>query len=167
MPTLQLPLLQASYYATTESQDLNHKGTDSKEGCEVRGEITRYLNSPFSNLTPTSCISRLCGSNLFWFRTASDLRAIGHHGVLGNHHDAVADVVVRAVEVRRLAFRRDGDLVADARILVDNALLDLAVAANAHAGDAAVFSRFQLSISLVEILAHQDAMADRRVRVDT
>ena len=56
-----------------------------------------------------------------------------NHGILGNDDDAVADEVEFVVQIFRLAGGRDGDVVADARVLVNDGVLDLAIRADADA----------------------------------
>ena len=56
-----------------------------------------------------------------------------HHAVLGNDHDAVADEVERVVHVLRLALGRDGHVVPDARVLINDGVLDARVLTDADA----------------------------------
>ena len=56
-----------------------------------------------------------------------------NHGVLRDDHDAVADEIKLVVHVFRLAGGRDGHVVPDARVLVNDGVLDLAVLADADA----------------------------------
>src|SRR5258705_1368169 len=62
----------------------------------------------------------------------SDHGAVPDHGVLGNDHDPIADVVVGTVEKGRLPSRRDPHVVADPGILVDDRPLDPRAVADAH-----------------------------------
>src|SRR5438270_7193195 len=83
----------------------------------------------------------------------SNPRAIRDHATLGNDDDAVADVIVRRVEILRLAVRRDYHAVADARVFVDDRVVDHAVAADAQLRAAAV-----RVVHVVEVRPHDDAL---------
>src|SRR4051794_19605047 len=63
----------------------------------------------------------------------SNHRAVRDDAVLGNNHDAVADEIQWMVHVLRLARRRDDDVVPDARVLVDDRVVDPRVGADADA----------------------------------
>ena len=58
---------------------------------------------------------------------------MGNGGVLGNDDDAVPDVIILVVHLLRLAFRRDAAVVPNARVLVDDGIGDLGVAAHPDA----------------------------------
>src|SRR5436305_13465981 len=54
----------------------------------------------------------------------SNQGAVGHHAVLGDDHDALADVVAIAVLLLDAGFVDDAHAASDARVLVDNGVLD-------------------------------------------
>src|SRR5262249_48810210 len=64
----------------------------------------------------------------------SDHGAVGDHAVLGHDHDAVTDVVPRAVGLLDAGAVLDPDGAADADVLVEDRALDHAVLANADRG---------------------------------
>src|SRR5258706_15721620 len=52
--------------------------------------------------------------------------------ILWNHDDTIANVIERVVEILRCVAGRDNAVVADARVFVDDGVLDPAIAANAE-----------------------------------
>src|ERR1700679_2529566 len=96
----------------------------------------------------------------------SNHRAIRNHGVLRNDDDAVADVVALVVEVFRLAGGRDGHVIADARIFINDGILNFAIFTDAQARFALALVAFDGVLRLVIIAADHDDPVQLRARAD-
>ena len=64
-------------------------------------------------------------------RCGSDHGSVRDDSVLGHNHDAIANVIKRVIGILRLSRRGDHDVVPDARVLVDDRVLNSRVRADA------------------------------------
>jgi len=86
----------------------------------------------------------------------SNHRSVGDDGVFGNDDDAVADVIKCVVELFRFAGGRNRYVAPDARVFVNDGVLDFAVCADAEARLAIAFVRFDGFLRFVIIAAEDD-----------
>jgi len=77
-------------------------------------------------------------------------------GFFGDDDDAVADVIKFVVNFVRLAGGRDDDVVSDARVLVNDGVLNFAMGADANARLAFAFEFVHRFLRLVIIAAESD-----------
>ena len=86
--------------------------------------------------------------------------------VFGDDDDAVADEVFFVIHVFRLASGRDGDVVPDARIFINDGILNLAVRADAQARQAGLFMPLDGFMRFVVIAAEGDDAVQFRAVLD-
>src|SRR5262245_41457339 len=126
-------------------------------GAPRRGRRGSTAGTPRAARERESCGRWLAGSND---------RPVGNHRVLGNDHDAVADVVVGAIAVARAHVVADAHPPTHPSVLVDDGVLDDAVGPDAD-------TRLPLSLELLEVLgalvdvrSQDQAVADARALGD-
>src|SRR6266540_2277434 len=85
----------------------------------------------------------------------SDHAAVADDAVLGDDHDALADEVAVPVVLLDSGFVDDADVAADARVLVDDRVLDHGAGADADRGNAARLGLAHLIERLVDIGADE------------
>jgi hypothetical protein len=93
-------------------------------------------------------------------------RAVRNHGVLRDDHDAVADEIKLVIHVFRLAGGRDGHVVPDACVFVNDGILDLAMFADADARLAFALILRDGFRRLVIVAAEDDDAVQFRTRAD-
>src|SRR5688572_19538049 len=96
----------------------------------------------------------------------SDHRAVPDDAVLGDDDDALANEVAVAVRLFDPAFIDDAHAAPDARVLVDDGVLDHRFGADAHRRHAARLGRAHLVQRLVVVGADEQAVLDLDARPD-
>ena len=84
----------------------------------------------------------------------SDNRARWDYRVLGHHHDPVTNIIIGPLRLLHASAIGYADLVADARVFVDNRLVNRRIGANANIGNALGGIAFEIRGRLIKIRAH-------------
>src|SRR4029453_8802196 len=95
-----------------------------------------------------------------WLTLPSDDGPVRDHGILGNHHDAVADVVGGRVALALPLFVEDANTPPHPRVLVDDGVLDDAPGPDADGRPAFPLGAPDLLSALVQVRAQNQAVAD-------
>ena len=84
----------------------------------------------------------------------SNNRTPWDYRVLGNNHDPVTNIIIGPLRLLHASAIGYADLVADARVFVDNRLVNRRIGANANIGNALGGIAFEIRGRLIKIRAH-------------